>query len=448
MRYNAALPKVICDYMVLKWLKKWLKPRDGEKPRTVARRDHPISREMICEHALKVLYRLNKNGYQAYLVGGGVRDLLLQVPPKDFDVVTNATPDQIRRVFRNCRLIGRRFRLAHICFGSEIIEVATFRSTHTEPDTNKAQQSEHGVVLRDNVYGKSIADDVYRRDFTLNALYYNIADYSIIDYVGGLEDIRSKTLRIIGNAEERYREDPVRMLRAVRFASQRGLTMAPDTEQPIATLAPFIAHAAPARLFEELFKLFLTGKALVTFQALSTSPLFPYLFPEVAKNLHNTPEKSRLVEAVLKNTDDRFAEDKPITLAFVLAGILWPAVVKRHRHYKDEKPLAGLTFAISDVMRAQCTVIQIPRRIQQLCEDIWVMQQRLIAPNPKRIEQIVSERRFRAAYDFLLLRAKAGDPVQKIVDWWTQYQDSDEEARAFLCSKLQSKLAARKKRKK
>ena len=337
--------------------------------------------------------------------------------------------------------------MAHICFGPDIIEVATFRSPHTEPDTAKAHQSEHGVVLRDNVYGKSIEEDVSRRDFTLNALYYNIADYSIVDYVGGLDDIHSRTLRIIGNAEDRYREDPVRMLRAVRFASQRGLTMAPDTEAPIATLAPFIAHASPARLFEELFKLFLTGKALVTFQALKKSPLFPYLFKEVSDSLQESPKAVRLVEAVLKNTDERFKEDKPVTLAFVLAGILWPAIVRRQKHYRNEKPLMALSLASQDVVRAQNLVIQIPRRIQQLCEDIWLMQQRLIAPHPKKITNIATERRFRAAYDFLALRAKSGDPLQKIVDWWTQYQESHEEDQAQMRAKLHSKLATRKKRK-
>ena len=241
-------------------------------PRVYARSEHSISRSQVSENALKVLYRLKKAGFEAYLVGGCVRDLLLGREPKDFDVVTDARPDQIKKVFRNCRLVGRRFRLAHVQFGRDIIEVATFRGS-VEENSEHRFLNEEGRLLRDNQYG-NIEEDVWRRDFTVNSLYYNIKDFSVIDYVGGMEDHLSGTLRLIGDPETRFREDPVRMLRAVRFAVKLGFNLHPDSEKPIAGLADLLNNIPPARLFDETLKLFLSGYALQTFEMLRHYDLF------------------------------------------------------------------------------------------------------------------------------------------------------------------------------
>lgn len=400
--------------MVLKWLKRVLTPRPRLKPTIIPREEHTLSRSQISESALKVLYRLHKAKFQAYLVGGCVRDLLMGVTPKDFDVVTNATPEQIRRLFRNCRLIGRRFRLAHVCFGSEIIEVATFRAAHDTNDTHKAQQSEHGMLLRDNVYSKNIQDDVFRRDFTINALYYNIADFSIVDYVGGVPDVYHKTLRLLGDPATRYREDPVRMLRAIRFASQRDLTIAPESAEPFNTLAPLITHASKARLFEELSKLFLKGQGRKTFKALHASPLFPYLFPGIHRILSQTPESITWIDAVLESTDARVSDGKSVTIVFVLAGFLWPVLRTDFDSISWENA--------SQVFKEQDAIIQITKRMEQACYDIWALQPRLENPNERYAFRMIQEPRFRAAFDFLVVRSQAGEPLKKAVQWWQQYQ--------------------------
>src|SRR5690606_33324797 len=246
-------------------------------PKIIPRAEHPISRANISSNALKVLYRLKNAGYSAFIVGGGVRDLLLGRHPKDFDVVTDALPEEVDRLFRNCRLIGRRFRLAHVRFGRDVVEVATFRATGNGEDDARLHD-ETGRILRDNVYG-TIDEDVWRRDFTVNALYYNIADFTLWDYTTGLEDIKSRTLRLIGDPETRYREDPVRMLRAVRLAAKLDFTIAPGTAEPIPRLAPLLADVPPARLFDEVLKLFQSGHAVRSFDLLREHGLFGYLFP-------------------------------------------------------------------------------------------------------------------------------------------------------------------------
>ncbi len=419
--------------MLIRFIKRWLGrgARSSTDAVIIPRAAHGISRRQIPEHALKVLYRLHNAGFDAYLVGGCVRDLLLGLPPKDFDVVTNATPEQVRGLFRNARVIGRRFRLVHVTFGREIIEVATFRAGHSHT-------SEHGVVLRDNEYSASLKEDAFRRDFTLNGLYYNIADFSIIDYVGGMADIQSRTLRMIGEAKARYREDPVRMLRAVRFASQKGVVLAPETAAGIQALAELMTHAAPARLFEELFKLFLNGKAWVTFQALYQSPLFPYLFPAVYAVLEKEPHHRQLLNIILHNTDQRYAADKPVTLGFVLSGIFWPVVVQMQGQlFADQHPYDAWMMASDAVFQAQNKNIHVPKRMQQWCEDIWWLQQGLSAPHPRKVRRIVEDPRFRAAYDFFALRYEAGEQyLQSALEWWTRFQEVDFEAQEIMREKL------------
>ena len=250
----------------------------------IARPDHCVSRQQVNENALKVLYRLRKEGFDSYLVGGCVRDLLLGREPKDFDVVTNAEPEQIARIFSNCRLIGKRFRLAHVCYGRDVIEVATFRKAISDDKTQTPRLNKDGRLLQDNIYG-TIEEDVWRRDFTINALYYNIRDFSIIDYVGGMEDHKAGLVRLIGDAGERFREDPVRMLRAVRFAVKLAFRLHHDCEEAIAPNAHLLAGIPPARLYDEISKLFLTGYGVQTFELLRQYGLFSVLFPATDKSL-------------------------------------------------------------------------------------------------------------------------------------------------------------------
>lgn len=392
---------------IKRWLGKSLKP--SQRPLIIPRSQHTITRKAISPQALKVLYRLKKHKHAAYLVGGGVRDLLLDKRPKDFDIATSAHPEEVKRTFTNCRLIGRRFRLAHIHFGREIIEVATFRSTHTH-------ESQEGLIIRDNVYG-TLEDDVSRRDFTINALYYNIKDFSLVDYFGGLKDLKSKVVRIIGNPEQRFREDPVRMLRAVRFEVQLGFTLEHATKAPIQELSPLLAHIAPARLFDEYIKLFLKGAAFKMFHRLKQLYLFKYLFPQVQGD-------SPLIEAGLKNTDDRIANNQSISPAFLPAVLLWGPLQKsiQERVTQHAMPQA-LAFeqAVEHVLRQQQKTLAIPRRLSQTIRDIWHLQHRLVRHDQRRVESLIAHPKFKAAYDFLLLRAQAGEKLAKSpADWWTQ----------------------------
>ncbi|MCS3902175.1 poly(A) polymerase [Methylohalomonas lacus] len=396
------------------------------KPRIIPRAEHNVSRDNISPNALKVLYRLKNAGFQAYMVGGGVRDLLLGREPKDFDVVTDALPEQVRELFRNCRLIGRRFRLAHVRFGQEIIEVSTFRATVDAEEVE--DESREGRILRDNVYG-SVDEDVWRRDFTVNALLYNIEDFSIVDYVGGLHDIKTGNLRLIGEPERRYREDPVRMLRAVRFAVKLGFRIHEDTQKPLPELAHLLDDIPAARLFEEFLKLFLSGYAVQTFEALRHHGLFAYLFPQTEASLSAQEGGFPHTFAIraLANTDQRLAENKPVTPAFLIAALLWDPLRQQSEAYVAEgmNTHQAQQLASDDVVSKQIASIALPRRFTLVAKDIWALQARLEAQagrQGKRATKLLTHPRFRAAYDFLLLRAAAGEPVQDIAEFWTELQ--------------------------
>ena len=409
------------------------------QPRIYTRDEHNISRKFISENALKVLYRLDKAGYQAYLVGGGVRDLLLGREPKDFDIATNAQPEQVRELFRNCRLIGRRFRLAHVQFGQEIIEVATFRAQH-DGDEEGASLSDEGRILRDNVYG-TIEEDVWRRDFTANALYYNIADFSIVDYVGGVEDLRAGRLRLIGDPDKRYREDPVRMLRAVRFATKLGFALDQATLATIPRLRGLLEDIAPARLFDEMLKLFQGGMGQQTFEALRHHGLFHCLFP-LTDELLDSPEGEfalTLISAALRSTDARVAENRPITPAFLLAALLWHVVEEEAASMMaNGVPSAdAINLAADMVISKQIARIAMPRRFTNVTREIWALQLRLQRPS-RRSDKLLEHPRFRAAYDFLVLRAEAGDPVIDAAEFWTRFLESGEETRQAMLNNLQS----------
>ncbi len=393
-------------------------------PVVIPRDQHSLSRANISPNALKVLYRLKSAGYGAHLVGGGVRDLLLGREPKDFDVATDARPEQVREVFRNCRLIGRRFRLAHVHFGSEIIEVATFRAGQDGDDAGD-HQTDEGMLLRDNVYG-TIEQDALRRDFSVNALYYNIADFSIIDYAGGMEDLRNGVLRLLGDPETRYREDPVRMLRAARFAAKLGFVFDPATAAPIRELGPLLAEVPPARLFEETLKLFLGGTAVGSFEKLRQYGLFAHLFSDTEACLaeldHEFP--LTLVLKGLENTDRRLREDKPVTPAFLFAVLLWEPVRRRAEQLqdRDEAPYPAMQQAAAEVVSRQIERIALPRRFATPMQEIWTLQARFPSRRGKRPGRLLSHPRFRAAYDFLLLRAEAGEADPELAQWWTEFQ--------------------------
>ena len=402
-------------------------------PVTLHRSEHNISRAQISEHALKVLYRLKDAGYDSYLVGGCVRDLMLGREPKDFDVVTNATPEQVKGVFRNARLIGRRFRLAHVQFGRDIIEVATYRANPQAPIVEEDEEDENaGRLLRDNVFGTQIEDAV-RRDFTVNSLYYDIRDFSVLDYVGGVKDLKQGILRMIGDPVTRYREDPVRMLRVIRFAAKLGFRIDPATAAPIRESGRLLLEVPPARLFEEVLKLFQGGYALETFELLRQYGLFRYLFPltedSLAHEEHHFPRL--LVPEALANTDERIAADKPVNPAFLFAAFLWaPVRLEMQRlEAKGTKPHESLQHAADNVLREQLRHITIPKRFTLPMREIWDMQGKLSRRHGKHAERLVEHKRFRAAYDFLLLRAHAGEEEQALADWWTRYQQVDAEGR-------------------
>ena len=390
------------------------------------RAEHCISRRNISNGALRVLYRLNEAGYQAFLVGGAVRDLLLGGHPKDFDIATNATPEQVRGLFRNCRLIGRRFRLAHVVFGREIVEVATFRGT--SDDGSGDRHLIDGRLVRDNVYG-TIEEDALRRDFTVNALYYDIADFSVRDYVGGMHDLEQHTLRLIGDPDSRYREDPVRMLRAARLAAKLDFTIAPETAAPFSRLGPLLADAPPARLFDESLKLFLSGYGLASFHALQTHGLLQHVFPATARSLASEhADRFRvLLERTLASTDERVRAEKPVTPAFLFAALLWEPVraLAEDLVARGGDPVAAWAQASARIMSEQAARVAIPRRFSGSMEEIWLMQPRFEQRVKKRVFRLLAHPRFRAAYDFLLLRSSESPALTELAEWWTQAQQID-----------------------
>ncbi|MDX1348373.1 MAG: polynucleotide adenylyltransferase PcnB [Thiomicrorhabdus chilensis] len=418
-------------------------PSIPKAPKVIPRSEHGISRREIDKSALDVLYGLKRAGFEAYLVGGCVRDLLLGLEPKDFDVVTNAEPEEVKEVFkRRCQLIGRRFRLAHVRFGRTVIEVATFRGQGKEQaqrqdffgrkgkQSGKAREvDDSGRLLRDNVYG-TIDEDVWRRDFTVNALYYNIKDFSIIDYTGGLQDIKSGTLRLIGDPETRYREDPVRMVRAVRFAAKLGFNIDKSTEAPIEKLGHLLKDVSNARMFEEVLKLFHSGAGVQVFEKLRHFDLFTYLFPITEQLLHEELEgfpRMMVIEA-LKSTDQRISEGKSVNPAFLFSAMLWEPMLQRKQAHLDSGLVHQDAFfaAANDVIEQQIRSTAIPKRFTAQMRDIWNLQNRLSKRQGPRAQKLSEHPRFRAAYDFLGVRVAAGESeLKKLFDWWTEYQEKD-----------------------
>ena len=403
-----------------------IRKSDDRAPVIIPRPEHTVSRANISKNALKVLYRLKDAGYQAFLVGGGVRDLLLGRRPKDFDVATDALPEEVRALFSNCRLIGRRFRLAHVRYGRELIEVATFRAMGNASGDDSHVVHESGRILADNVYG-TVEDDAWRRDFTVNALYYNIADFSVWAFANGQNDIDARCLRIIGDPERRYREDPVRMLRAARFAAKLGFEVHPDAAQPIPEMAHLIDDVPAARLFDEFLKMFQHGYALASYQQLRRLGLFRHLFPLTDERLATAADdrEERMIEAALSNTDKRVREDQPITPMFLFGVFLWPSVSDRATQLMEEENCSisqALVSASTEISLLQGQRIALPRRFSFPMREMLQLQPRFLNMRGRRGMSLLDHRRFRAAYDLMLLRAQVGEVDDEIVNFWTDIQ--------------------------
>jgi len=421
----------------------------------LSRDQHPVSRQLLSPNAVKVLYRLNKAGFNAYLVGGGVRDILLGLKPKDFDIATNATPDEIKDLFRNCRLIGRRFRLAHIVFGREIIEVATFRGHHdnaTDKEKNckkTSKQSDDGMLLRDNIYG-NIDEDAERRDFTINALYYSARSFKVYDFANGVQDVQDRVIRLIGDPETRYREDPVRMLRAIRFATKLDMQISDETKAPIQELAPLMANIPAARMFEEFLKMFITGKAIANFEQLRHYNLFGYFFPAVDQALNNQTNEhlSAFINLAMTNTDKRINNDQRVTPAFLFAAFLWHPLqnhIKQLNANSQLSPQDTFFAALSEIMPEQQRSISIPKRFQAVMKDIWILQEKLARREGKRAFKTFEQPKFRAAYDFLLLRAEIenSEELNELAKWWTDFQEMSNDARIQMIKAVQNQSSKR-----
>ncbi len=395
------------------------------EPLRIPREQHPISRSNISHGTLKVLYTLKDAGYEAYMVGGAVRDLLAGIEPKDFDIATSAHPDEIRRLFRSCRLVGRRFLIAHVRMGDEVLEVTTFRG----PITESHERDETGRILSDNVYG-TLEEDAFRRDFSVNALYYDIRDFSIIDFAGGVDDLHQRSLRLIGDPELRYREDPVRMLRAVRIANKLGFSIAPATAEPIHRLAALLREIPPARLFDEVLKLFLSREALPNLEGLRKYGLFSHLLPLTDEALDaDDPSVEALIHRALVNTAARIIADQPVTPAFLFAAMLWPAYAKRLEQLERKQghaPPVAQAQAAEEVIAHQQLRIAIPKRFSLPMREIWSLQPRFENRRGARVKRLLTHPRFRAAYDFLLLRGQSGEPgASELAEWWTQAQKGE-----------------------
>lgn len=441
---------------MLKAIQKFFRSTPSTQPLElvqVSRDQHPISRKAISDHALKVLYRLNQHHYEAYLVGGGVRDLMVGMVPKDFDVVTNATPEQVRALFRNSRIIGRRFKIVHVVFGREIIEVATFRASadpsEEATDDTHHRRSESGMLLRDNVYG-TLEDDIVRRDFTINAMYYSAHDFSLTLLAQSLEDVQNKKIRMIGDPQQRYREDPVRMLRAIRFAAKLGFTIAPQTAKPIHELAPLLDDVAPGRLFDDFLKLFMSGHGVRTYELLKDFDCLRRLFPHSAKVLDHASDNTyeQLIIGALKSTDERIAKGKSVTPAFLLAALLWPLVEDLTAHHiaNGEPPLPARQQAIQEAISVQGQRTSIPKRFQFTMRDIWEMQSRLPHRHGNRALRLLEHPKFRAAFDFLLLREAAGAETEQLGSWWETFQFANEHKQQQMLAELGTTKPKRRRR--
>jgi poly(A) polymerase len=406
---------------------------------------HGLGRDAISPAAAKVCSALREAGFSAYVVGGAVRDLLLGITPEDFDIATDARPEQIKPLFRRALIIGRRFRLVHVMLGPETVEVSTFRGA----DTETAEKDEHGRVLRDNVFGTQ-EEDARRRDFTVNALYFDPVSEEVVDFHGGLADLKKRTLRVIGDPLTRYREDPVRMLRAVRLAAKLGLTLDPATREPIRDLAPLMERVPPARLFDEMLKLLLSGHASACLRQLRDVGLHKGLLPLLDVILEQ-PLGERFVTLALAQTDERVLAERPVSPAFLFAALLWHEVLaaSKARQARGERPILALEHAMDEVLDTQCAKLAITRKLTATMREVWAMQSRFDQRSGSRAYRLLEAPRFRMAYDFLALRAASGEVPADLEAWWRAFQSADPESRkAMLLPETGPRKRRRRRRKK
>ena len=411
----------------------------------VPRNKHGVTREALSPAAAKVCAVLREAGFAAYVVGGAVRDLLLGIVPKDFDIATDARPEQIKPLFRRALIIGRRFRLVHVMIGGETIEVSTFRAA--DPET--AEKDEHGRVLRDNVFGTQ-AEDARRRDFTVNALYFEPATEELVDFHGGLADLKKRVLRVIGDPATRYREDPVRMLRAVRLGAKLGLTLDAATRQPIRSMAPLMERVPPARLFDEMLKLLLSGHASACLRQLREVGLHKGLLPLLDVILEQ-PLGERFVTLALAQTDERVLAERPVSPAFLFAALLWHEVLAawKAREARGERSIAALESAMDEVLETQYAKLAITRKLTATMREVWGMQPRFEMRSGQRAYRLLEAPRFRMAYDFLALRAASGEVPAELEAWWRAFQGADAETRkAMLLPDTGPRKRRRRRRKK
>lgn len=413
--------------MIRKLLRKVFRrkaPTDSRQATIPASR-HGIHRESISSAARRTCEGLHHAGFKAYVVGGAVRDLIAGIKPKDYDVATNATPEEVHAIFRRSRIIGRRFQIVHVMFGQETIEVSTFRAAHDE-DTLK---DEHGRVLRDNVWG-SIEEDAARRDFTVNALYFDPATETVLDFHHGVADLKDKTLRMIGEPRARYREDPVRMLRAVRLGAKLGLSLDPEVKKPIRDMADLIENVPPARLFDEMLKLLFSGHAVECVKRLRSDGLHHGLLPLLDVILEQ-PMGEKFVMAALTSTDERVRAGKATSPGFLFATLLWHEVLANWEQRKAQKQVSipALYEAMDEVLDIQAGKLAITRRVAGDIKDIWALQPRFDKRSGNSPIRLLEQPRFRAGYDFLLLRAASGEIAEEVADWWTEFQDAGHERR-------------------
>ncbi len=414
-------------------------------PRVIEVTEHGLTRDRISAPARRVTQGLQERGYKAYVVGGAVRDLLANLEPKDYDIATDATPEEVKGVFRRARIIGRRFRLVHVPFGEDLVEVSTFRGSGDQGEGGEAAQvhDEHGRIVRDNVFG-SQEEDSLRRDFTVNALFYDPSNEQIIDYCNGYADVKTRTIRIIGVAQERYREDPVRMLRAVRMAAKLDGRIEPSTKAPIRAMAELMTNVPPSRLFEEMLKLLLSGHAKSAVDMLRGEGLHHGLLPMLDLILEQ-PLGERFVMLVLDKTDQRVQGGKGVSPGFLFAALLWHEVLAgwRKRMAQEIREIPALHEAMESVIDVQIERLAIPKRFTSDMKELWMLQARFDNRAGRRPYRLLEHVRFRAAYDFLLLRCEAGEADQELGQWWTLFQDASPSEREAM---LQPDRTPRKRR--
>lgn len=428
--------------MIKKFLNKVFKKRqkaevainqaEGNLPSSVKRipkKKHKINQDLISSGALKTCKGLQDAGFDAYIVGGAVRDLLLDFKPKDFDIATNAEPEEVKDIFRRSRIIGRRFRLVHVLWGRETIEVSTFRGHHD--NKGDASTNDTGRILRDNIFG-SLEDDAVRRDFTANALYYNAKTEVVLDFHNGVADVKARLLRMIGEPRKRYQEDPVRMLRAVRLSAKLGLKIDKATEKPIAEMADLLQDVPPSRLFDEMLKLFLSGHAIESINILREQHLHHGLLPLLDVVLEQ-PLGEKFVMLALKNTDDRIMQGKSSNPSFLFATLLWHEVLKAWEEHRKEAPMIPALYqAMDEVIQQQAKKLAIHNRFVSTMKEIWAMQPRFEQRGGKRPFGLLTHPRYRAAYDFMLLRCESGEIPTEIGEWWTTFAHANSEQRTAM----------------